>query len=422
MSFRLAASMGALQTLVSMALSFVSIKITSVYLGPAGLGTLGQLTYFMGMTQAVVAAGIGTGLVRRTAELGNNDALRQQVISTVLFGLLLVGAVSSLVVVFGSGWLARELLHDTELVTPLWVFSAVFTFGLVTTVVLSCANGAKDFRTLAFINMGTGIASFVLIATMSPIFGVKGALVATASLPLFSFLIAIGFARRHAWWPKRLLSHGFAGGELPRLMAFVPLSIISAVGVPLVQLLIRNDVVAHDGMPSVGLLQGVTRVSDMYLGVATGILAMYFFPRFSEIREPAELVREMRRGFLRIIPAVATVSLLIYLLRELIVRLVFTADFLPMRDLFGWQMLGNTFKMIGWIFAFVLLAKANAITLAALEIATLSTWWGLSEFFISRSGTLGATKAYAITYVIYSVATFLGVCVVLKQMKARALP
>ena len=38
--------MGAVQTVVSMVLSFISIKITSVYLGPAGLGTLGQLTYF----------------------------------------------------------------------------------------------------------------------------------------------------------------------------------------------------------------------------------------------------------------------------------------------------------------------------------------------------------------------------------------
>jgi len=40
MSLRLAASAGAVQTLVSMALSFLSIKITSVYLGPAGLGTV----------------------------------------------------------------------------------------------------------------------------------------------------------------------------------------------------------------------------------------------------------------------------------------------------------------------------------------------------------------------------------------------
>ena len=57
MSLRRAFSFGALQTGFSMVLSFFSIKITAVYLGPAGIGTLGQLTYFMSLTQGVLAAG-----------------------------------------------------------------------------------------------------------------------------------------------------------------------------------------------------------------------------------------------------------------------------------------------------------------------------------------------------------------------------
>ncbi len=65
MSLRLAATAGTAQTVVSMVLSFVSVKITSVYLGPAGLGTVGQLGYFMAMTVAILAAGPNIGLVRR---------------------------------------------------------------------------------------------------------------------------------------------------------------------------------------------------------------------------------------------------------------------------------------------------------------------------------------------------------------------
>ncbi len=202
MSLRLAASMGAIQTVVSMVLSFVSIKITSVYLGPAGLGTLGQLTYFMTMTQAVLAAGVGTGLVRRTAELGDDRSARERVISTVLRALLVVGVPAALIVAAASGWLARELLHDGQLGSPLLVFAAVFVFGLLATVIMSCANGAKDFRTLAFINIGSGVSAFTMIALLAPRFGVMGGLLATAALPLVTCLIAWALARRRAWCPS----------------------------------------------------------------------------------------------------------------------------------------------------------------------------------------------------------------------------
>ena len=43
MSLKRAASLSLLQTAASMVTSFLSVKVTSVYLGPAGMGLLGQL-------------------------------------------------------------------------------------------------------------------------------------------------------------------------------------------------------------------------------------------------------------------------------------------------------------------------------------------------------------------------------------------
>ena len=120
------------------------------------------------------------------------------------------------------------------------------------------------------------------------------------------------------------------------------------------------------------------------------------------------------------VPSVAVVGLIIYLLRDLIIRLIFTPEFAPMRELFGWQVIGNTLKMVGWLLGYVLLAKANAFVFAALELVTIFVWWLLSLFFISRNGALGATQAYAATYALYAIATGIGVFLVLRQMRARA--
>jgi PST family polysaccharide transporter len=318
-----------------------------------------------------------------------------------------------------SNWLARELLHDPSLNVPFIVFAALFVLGLAATVIIACANGAKDFRTLAFINIGTAVSSLVLIAALSPPFGVLGGVMAMALLPLASWTIAWARSRRRDWWPRRPLAHGFSTREARGVVAFVPLAVISAVGLPLLQIVIRNSVAEHSGMADVGLLQGVVRLSDMYLGVATSVFAMYYFPRFSEIRDAAELVQEAKKGLAIIVPSVAVVSVLVYLLRDWIIRLVFTAEFAPMRDLFAWQMLGNTLKMVGWLFGYLLLAKANALAVAVLETATIAVWWLLSVSFISLHGTIGATEAYAVTYALYSIVTFVGVALVVRRMRAQ---
>ena len=417
MSLRLAVTFGSMQTVVSMVLSFVSVKITAVYLGPAGLGTVGQLGYFMAMTLAIISAGPNIGVTRRVAELGEDQHGRDRVISTVLRALLFIGVPSSLLLALGAKWLALELLHDSGFDFSFWLFAAVFLFGLAGTVVVACAAGAKDYKSLALINMGTGVAGLLLMGTLSPLLGLKGGLIATAALPLASWAIALVVAKRHRWWPRQPLAHGFSAAEARGAVAFVPMAIISAVAGPLLQILIRDNVASHGGMSEVGLLQGVMRISDMYLGVATSVFAMYYFPRFSEIQNANELIRETRKGFLIIVPSMAVISIAIYLLRDFIVRLIFTPAFLPMENLFGWQMLGNVLKMIGWLFGYLLLAKANALAMAALELASIGTWWLLSIYFISRNGTLGAPQAYAAAYALYSIATLIGVRYVVKRMR-----
>ena len=131
-----------------------------------------------------------------------------------------------------------------------------------------------------------------------------------------------------------------------------------------------------------------------------------------------ELVREAKRGLAIIVPSVALVSVAIWLLRDLVIHILFTAEFAAMRDLFGWQMLGNTLKMVGWLFGYLLLAKANALAMAALEIVTIVVWWLLSLAFIAHNGTIGAPQAYVATYALYAVATFVGVAFVVRRMRA----
>lgn len=418
MSLRKAFSFGAFQTVVSMVLSFFSIKVTAVYLGPAGIGTLGQLNYFMSLTQGVLAAGLQIGLVRRTAELSDDLAARSRVISTILRLLLIVGLPSAVVIALASKWLAAQLLHNEGLQSVLLVVAAALVFGLISAVMVGCAMGAQDYRASTVINMSTGVFSLILVVALCPQFGVLGGLMALALLPPITLLVAWLFARNRAWWPKQPLSHGFSAKEGRAAFAYVPMAIVNTVGMPLLQLLIRDGVVAHSGMASVGLLQGVMRISDMYMGIVGSAFVMYFFPRFSQLRAVDEMLHEIKKGLLIIVPAAAAVGVAIYLLRDLIIQFVFTEQFVPMRDLFAWQMVGNTLSLTGQLFANLLLSKVSALAMAALATATMLIWWLISTVLVSANGAVGATQAYAATHALYAAGTAIATYFVLRRLRA----
>jgi O-antigen/teichoic acid export membrane protein len=143
---------------------------------------------------------------------------------------------------------------------------------------------------------------------------------------------------------------------------------------------------------------------------------MYFLPRFAEIKLGSELRIELRRAAMLIIPGLALASLLIYLLRDFIIVVLFTREFAAMRDLFGWQMIGNVLKMIGWLLGMVVLAKANPLLFAMFDGVALLVWWNLGVWLIAASGAVGATQAYALTYGIYMILGAFATLIVLRRM------
>src|SRR5438445_2069329 len=90
-----------------------------------------------------------------------------------------------------------------------------------------------------------------------------------------------------------------------------------------------------------GLWQATWRVSEIYLGIVMASLALYFPARLGEVVGTPKLREEIVRTLARGVDITADVALTIFLLRDWVVRIVFTEEFLPMRDLMPFQLLGD---------------------------------------------------------------------------------
>jgi len=394
MGLRAAASLGLIQSVISMAAGFASVKVTSVYLGPAGIGVLSQFQYLANVILGFAAGSTNTATVRLTSEYAGDPSRFRLYVGTVARTLLAIGLVVSLSVMIAAPWLATTLLQDPSLAPALVLFGGLYLGGLAHAFVLAIANGAKDFRSVTLINVSTILLTLLLFVVLSPIYGLAGALAAAAITPLVSVVAALFWGRRRVWMPSRPLGGGFSRKELERFLSFFPMTLAFALLPSGSQIWARDLLAAQSGWVDVGLVQGVMRLSDMYLNVFMTILSMYYLPRFAEIRRAQELRRELWRGLAVITPVVIAIGAVLYIARDLLIRIVFTPEFLPMRDLFAWQMSGNVLRVVSWLLGYVLVARASPLSLVLLEIANTSSFVATAAVLIPTRGGAGLTQAY----------------------------
>ena len=127
---------------------------------------------------------------------------------------------------------------------------------------------------------------------------------------------------------------------------------------PLVNILIRTQMINHVGAVETGYWQGIWYISTMYLTLITTSLKTYYLPRLSELDTKQHVREEILRGYKILMPLVVASAVLIYLFRDLIILVAFTRDFQAMRELFLWQFVGDVLKIAGWLLGMVLAAKA----------------------------------------------------------------
>ena len=124
-------------------------------------------------------------------------------------------------------------------------------------------------------------------------------------------------------------------------------------------------------------------------------------PRLAELKGAAELRRELGHGLLTAVPVVAVAALLIYLLRDWVTVTLYSDAFLPMTALFPFQLVGDVLKIAGWLFAYLMLARAMTTAYVVTEIMFAASFFALAVAFVAQYGLVGVTYAHAVNYLAY---------------------
>ena len=179
------------------------------------------------------------------------------------------------------------------------------------------------------------------------------------------------------------------------------MTFVTAATAPVSQLILRGYVISNISGIEAGWWEAMNRISNMYLMVITTSFTVYYLPRLSEIKDDKELRDEIFKAYKIIIPALLLLFVGIYFSRFVIIKTLFTRDFLSMENLFFWQLIGDFFKICSWLLAFLMIAKAMSRIFITTEIVFSLGFLLLAFVFMKINGVVGITQALSVIYLLY---------------------
>ena len=352
----------------------------------------------------VAQGGINAGVTKYTAEYGAENEATTHLWSTAARIVLSCSLIVSLVLIFGSSYIAEEALQDASFGYIFIIFGFSLVFFTLNQLLLSILNGLKEIRTFIAINITQSLYALVFTTLLIFFFGLDGALIALVTNQSIVFITVLWRLRHHKQILLARFKHKFDSAQGKKLLGYSAMALTSACTVPVSLLFVRNYLGENLSWEEAGYWQSMWYISSMYLMVVTTALSTYYLPKLSELSTKVDLRNELKKGYLIIIPIVIAMSFSIYLLREFIVWLLFTNDFKPMLALFKWQLLGDVIKIISWLLSYLMLAKAMTKAFIITEIMFSVFFVIISIFCIDHYGLVGMTYAYVLNYTLYFIA------------------
>ncbi len=391
-----------ISTIIKVISAFVINKVIAIYVGPSGLAIVGQLQNFMELIVTFSNGAITNGIVKYTAEYQTIEQ-KQKIFSSSIVISLVCSLIISIFLFGFSDYLSKLILKDVQYSSVFIVFGATIFLFALNTVLMSILNGQKEIKKYILVNIASSIFSLFFTSFLIMQLNLMGALYALVVNQSVIFFVTLVFVVKSNWFKLEYFKQGLDKESLSKLSRYSLMAITSALTVPVSHLIIRNYIGENLGWDSAGYWQGIWYISTMYLMIITTSLGVYYLPRLSEIQDNKELRKEIFSGYKIIMPIVILASLIIFLLKEYVVLIAFSKNFMPMIDLFAWQLIGDVIKIASWLLAYLMLAKAMTKIFIYTEIVFSALFVLLSILFVNNFGLIGITYAFSLNYFLYLV-------------------
>lgn len=395
-------SLNSISVLVRIAGGLLASVMTARFLGPSGMALTGNLRNFLTSLDTFSILGFQNGIIKYTAENGEEEHKLFRTLGTVFITILIAIILFSAVLFFPAILWSKWILKSEEYAWVFQVLSLSLPWYTGNLIFIAILNGLGKYKQVVGINIWGNIVGVLLSALMIWKLGVSGAFLGLILYPSLMFFFSFYLLYRTFPHFPFLRWKYFDRKILRGLFSYSGMALISAIFGPIIYVAIRNRIIETFGEEEAGLWEGMNRISSFYLMFVSTLLTLYFLPGLSQAKTVAETRSVFRSYYKGIVPVFALGLTVIYLLREFIIRTVLSEEFLPMQNLFMWQLLGDFLKVCSLILGYELLAKKQIKAFIATEVMSFAILYVSASYFTSLYASEGAVMSHALSYFVYS--------------------
>ncbi|MCO8083004.1 O-antigen translocase [Acinetobacter lwoffii] len=380
---------------------FVLNKILAVYLGPTGYAALGQFQNFIQMVTTFAGSAINTAVIKYTAEYHEDQNKQRAIWKTAGSLVFLFSLIFAILILIFQNQLSLYIFHTLEYQNVFVWFAVFLIFFNFNTLFLAILNGKKEILKLVIANISGSLFALIITSILAIKLHLYGALIALSIYQSIAFIATLFLCCRADWFKFSSLFGKIDFEITKKFSSFVWMALVSAICVPLSQMLIRAYLSQEFGVAYAGYWEAMIRLSTVYLMLVTTILGVYYLPRLSELKILEEIKKEVYLGYKFLFPMAVAGGIIVFVLRDWIINVLFSPSFAPMQSLFFWQMMGDALKIGSWILGYLMLSKAMTKLYISTEIIFTLSLLILTYVCTQVFGFEGVSIAYLVNYGMY---------------------
>jgi PST family polysaccharide transporter len=392
------ASLSNANVLTRIIAGILTSKAIAVFIGAEGLALIGNLRNFFSSVQSVATIGIYNGVVKYVSKFKNDANQLSKTISTTYYFGYFATCILAFLLFLNAETVNTFIFSTYNYIYVIKILALALPFYSLNMFCFSILNGFSKYKIMLIINIIGQILGLLVTLILIWQNNIDGALISVVVSPSLIFLITLVAIFNQRSLLSLIKIKKISLQVAKKLAPYAIMALVTTIALPIVFIIIRNYIGETIGLKEAGYWEAMNRISTYYLMFANSMLALYILPRFGRINDIEIFKQEVFKVYKVIIPVMFLGMLVIYFAKVYIIKGVFTDEFLPVKNLFLWQLLGDFIKVLCIILTYQFLAQKMFWHFIIIEAFFVLQMYLLSIFCIDNYGVVGVTIAHFSSY------------------------
>jgi len=387
-------------------MGLVSTKLSSIYLGLQGINTLENFRNFTSLSDSFSQFGLQNGIVKYSAT-SHSIKQDQKVISTIFFLLLVTSFIFIFLIILNINYVKFYIFGNQSFGFLVIAYALLSPFANLQFLLLNYLQGKQGHKFVILINSIGYLLNIILSFYLIINYHLIGAMIQLIVVPIILMIISLFIIHKKVVFFNLISIHYVNFSVIKGLLVFSLMNLVSGALTPLSFIFIRYLVQSNLSADEAGVWSSIVRISVFYMTFVSSICNLYFYPKLSKTEIFSEYKTIIAEYYRKFIPIVFLGLLLCFVLQKVVILLIYTEDFLILRDYFYLQLIADFVKSLSLIFGYLLIAKKKIWQFILFEIISLGSYCLGSYIFIEYLKLDGVYYSLIGSLMIYFTVTYL---------------